>query len=395
MFHMNGSRVRQRAIRTLFTAGLVALVVSLRLAAPVAAGPVEDAKAAYDRGDYATAIRLFRPLADQGYAEAQYNLGAIHFYGQGVLQDYAAAGTWFRKAADQGYAAAQYGLAFMYHEGQGVPKDFTAAVAWYRKAADQGFAEGQYGLANMYFDGQGVPRDYAEAVTWFRKAADQGLAPALNNLGNMYLNGQGVPQDYVQAYMLFNVAAARAPRDDILKTRDMAVKNRDSVAAKMTPAQIAEAQKVAREWTPKSLTPTLAASEAVPGEWGPWPSPKDSPLVSAGFRHDDGGALVVMCDTSKRLISIGLEEPRAQWRTGEPMSVTTRADDGTQMQPSTGVVIGPTRLVVGEESTWDLHVMGQAKSFFAIGVGGYARIFPTVNFRKVTETVLRACGDHW
>ena len=88
-----------------------------------------------------------------------------------------------------------------------------------------------------------MPQDYAAAVTWWRKAADQGLASAQYNLGVMYANGQGVPQDYIQAHMWFNLATAQNDAN--------AAKNRDIVAAKMAPAQIAEAQKLAREWKPK------------------------------------------------------------------------------------------------------------------------------------------------
>ena len=77
------------------------------------------------------------------------------------------------------------------------------------------------------------------------------------------------------------------------------------------------------------------------------------------------------------------------------MEWKTRSDDGRELKPSTGVVIGPTRIVVKEELTFDLIIMGDSKSFFAIGVGGYARIFPIANFKKATQPVLAACGDHW
>ena len=80
-------------------------------------------------------------------------------------------------------------------------------------------------------------------LSWYRKAAEQGHAKAQLNLGIMYFTGRGVPQDYVQAHMWFNLSAAQGDAD--------ATKNRDIVAAKMTPAQIAEAQKLAREWKPK------------------------------------------------------------------------------------------------------------------------------------------------
>ncbi len=121
-------------------AALVALVLSVGLAAPVGAGQFEDGFAAYKRGDYATAFRLWRPLADQGIAGAQYNLGV------------------------------------------------------------------------------------------------------------MYRDGQGVPQDYVEAHMWLNLSASASAG----KERDKAVKTRDMVADRMTPAQIAEAQKLAREWRPAS-----------------------------------------------------------------------------------------------------------------------------------------------
>ena len=115
------------------------------------------------------------------------------------------------------------------------------------KAAEQG-DRGQFSLG--IYKGRGVPQDYAAAVSWFRKAADQGYATAQYNLGIMYDPGQGVPQDYVQAYMWFNLAARATMRPTRRAAID-AVRNRDRVAAKMTPAQIAEAQKLAREWKPK------------------------------------------------------------------------------------------------------------------------------------------------
>ncbi len=99
----------------------------------------------------------------------------------------------------------------------------------------------------MYESGRGVPRDYAEALRLYQLAAEQGHAVAQCNLGVMYSSGRGVPQDYVQAHMWFNLAASRAPASE----RDEAIKMRNVAASNMTPAQIAEAQKLAREWKPK------------------------------------------------------------------------------------------------------------------------------------------------
>jgi TPR repeat protein len=185
------------------------LVLFVCAAGPAVAGPFEDADAAYNKGDYATVLRLMRPLAE----------------------------------AEQGLADAQFNLGIMYANGQGVPQDYAAAMTWYRKAAEQGHGGAQNNLVNMYAKGQGVPQDYGAAVSWYRKAADQGDALAQFNLGLMYANGWGVPQDYVQAHMWWNLAADQG--------NAVAFKKRDSVAATMTPAQIAEAQKMAREWKPK------------------------------------------------------------------------------------------------------------------------------------------------
>ncbi|MFZ2168120.1 MAG: tetratricopeptide repeat protein, partial [Methylococcaceae bacterium] len=83
-------------------------------------------------------------------------------------------------------------------------------------------------------------QDYNQAVAWYRKAAEQGHAKAQFNLGVMYKKGQGVPQDYAQAYMWLNLAAA--------KGLENAVKTRDNLVKKLTPSQIEEGQRLAREW---------------------------------------------------------------------------------------------------------------------------------------------------
>ncbi len=136
----------------------------------------------------------------------------------------------------------------MYSEGKGAPRDYAKAVGWWRKAAEQGYAKAQYNLGVMYDEGLGVPQDYAEAVKLYRKAAEQGDAVAQGNLGLMYDNGQGVTQDYAQAHKWYNLAASRFPPGE---DHDRAVKDSNIVAICMTPAQISEAQKLAREWTPK------------------------------------------------------------------------------------------------------------------------------------------------
>ena len=155
---------------------IAGVAVAVMLAGSAAAGPVEDGAAAYESGDYAKAVKMFRLAADQGNAAAQANLGVMYAKGQGVPQDYSEAVKWYRLAADQGDAIAQFNLGVMYAKGQGVPQDYSEAVKWYRLAADQGYATAQFNLGIMYAKGQGVPQDYSEAVKWYRLAADQGHA---------------------------------------------------------------------------------------------------------------------------------------------------------------------------------------------------------------------------
>jgi len=128
---------------------LAALVVSLSLVAPVLAGPFEEGDAAYNRGDYATALRLWLPLAEEGQVNSQYNVGLIYAKGEGVPQDYAEAVKWYRKAAGQGDADAQFNLGIIYDQGKGVPQDYEKAVGWYRKAADQEDATAQIVLVGI------------------------------------------------------------------------------------------------------------------------------------------------------------------------------------------------------------------------------------------------------
>lgn len=149
--------------------------------------------------DYAEAAKWFRKAAEQGLAKAQTNVGGLYRDGLGVSQDYAAAAKWYRKAAEQGEVLAQVNLGFMYFSGQGVPQDFAEAAKWYRTAAEHGDSAGQFDLGTMYDAGRGMPQDYAAAMTWYRKAADQGNAPAEYGLGWHYANGLGVPQDMGQA----------------------------------------------------------------------------------------------------------------------------------------------------------------------------------------------------
>ena len=215
--------------------GAILLMFFMTLSSPVAAQDFQKGYAAYQAGDFATAIQELTPLAEVGNASAQYYLGNIYSDGQGVPQDNAEAVQWYRLAADQGNAFAQYNLGNMYINGQGVPQDPAEAVKWFRLAAEQGYAFAQYNLGVMYGNGRGIPQDPAEAVKWYRLAAEQGHTSAQYNLGYMYESG--VFKDYVMAHMWFNIASANG--------HHLADMVRDSRADRMTPADVSKAQAMA------------------------------------------------------------------------------------------------------------------------------------------------------
>ena len=159
--------------------------------------------------------------------------------------DHVAALKEFLPLASEGDAGAQTAVGFLYQYGQGIPQDYRKAVKWYRLAAEQGDALAQTHLGLAYEQGYiGFVQDYKGAAKWYRLAAEQGDALGQLLLGNMYERGLGVSRDYVEAHMWFNLAGAGGEA----KGGEF----RDYVARNMTPSQMAEAQRRAHEWTPKT-----------------------------------------------------------------------------------------------------------------------------------------------
>jgi TPR repeat protein len=152
-----------------------------------------------------------------------------------------------RKSAEAGNASAQYRLGLLYAGGVGVPQNYGLAKEWFEKAAKQGHVGAQADLGMLYLKGAGAPQSAQMALFWFSRAAEQGDGLACAKLGWMYEEGQGVFQDSVQAHMWYSLAAAHGEQ--------RAAEARDALAKQMTPAQIAEAQKLAREWRPKTPSP--------------------------------------------------------------------------------------------------------------------------------------------
>jgi hypothetical protein len=273
-------RIRKIMLRFIFLSLILFCIASPSFAATnVVEESFQRGVAAFRRGDYATAVNEWHPLAEQGHAEPQFALGLMYAKGQGVPQDFKEAAAWHRKAAEQGHAAAQYTLGFAHYVGQGVQKDYKEAATWYQKVANQGIAEAQSNLGamykkgegirqdyqealkwfrraaergnrnaqgylgSMYAEGNGVPQDYKESIKWFRKAAEQGSRSAQGNLGVMYAQGRAVPQDYVYGHMWLTLAGMNGDQD--------AVKNRHMIESRMTKSQTDEAQRLARDWISK------------------------------------------------------------------------------------------------------------------------------------------------
>lgn len=176
-----------------------------------------------------------------------------------------------KQAAQDGNANAQFNLGLMYLTGT-LPKDATEAEKWLKRGADRGDMGAQFILGCLYDTpervGVDAPRDAKQAVQWYRQAAEQGLAMAQFFLISKYREGDGVPQDYVQAYFWANVFAAdpigtgtRAvqPSPEARRASEkfaaLARESRDSVARFMTLEQIAEAQRLSREFRPKKWRP--------------------------------------------------------------------------------------------------------------------------------------------
>ena len=133
---------------------------------------------AYFDGDYVTALRELKPLAEQGDDDAQFWVGRMYDQGYGVIQNYKTAEKWYTLSAEQGDDDAQYNLGVMYDQGYGVIQYYKTAVKWYTLSAEQGDPDAQYNLALMYYYGDGVIEDNVYAHMWLNISASDGYAKA-------------------------------------------------------------------------------------------------------------------------------------------------------------------------------------------------------------------------
>ncbi|MDR2695439.1 MAG: sel1 repeat family protein [Deltaproteobacteria bacterium] len=186
------------------------------------AASFEDAVAAYQRADYASAMRIWHELGEAGDVRAIYNLGVLFDLGQGVTPDPARAAVYFQHAAQAGHARAMSNYGRLLEQGRGVAKNEEQAAHWFRQAAEGGLAEAQYNLGLMYERGRGVPKSDRDAAAWYSSAAAGGQSAALERLGLLYRDGRGVPHNATRATLLLYGAAMDGRQDAMQALEKMA-----------------------------------------------------------------------------------------------------------------------------------------------------------------------------
>jgi TPR repeat protein len=195
------------------------LCVLISVQTVFAESDAEKCKSDFQDGDFVISFPHCLIAANDGNANAQYNLAQLYEKGKGTEKSISEAVNWYRKAAEQGVLAAQTYLGLSYYSGPGemigVMKDYAEAYKWLIKSAEQGDTYSQYVIGSMYARGEGVGKDYVEAVKWYKKAAEYGQVDAQNNLGVAYSDGTGVDKSISLAVKWFALAGRNG--DDIAK----------------------------------------------------------------------------------------------------------------------------------------------------------------------------------
>lgn len=219
--------------------------------AQIMLGALYNKGGAVERNDKMAAA-WFEKAANQGNAEAQYQLGHLYENSQ-LSKDYKAAANWYQKAAQQGSAKAQARLGVFYAEGMGVNENANEAILWSGKAALQGNADAQYWFGLGYMQGKRAPKDTQIAMGWLSKAAAQGHTDALLLMARAYERGEGTPKDAVLAYALNKLALANKPSST-------ATRQRDDLTDALSSQQLEASNKLATELQkPKNFSSALNA----------------------------------------------------------------------------------------------------------------------------------------
>ena len=192
---------------------LCAAAFLLAPAVSARAATFDDGVAAYQRADYAGAMRIWHELGEAGDVRAIYNLGVLFDLGQGVAPDPMRAAVYFQHAAQAGHVRAMSNYGLLLEQGRGVAKNEELAAYWYQKAAEGGLAEAQYNLGLMYERGRVVPQSDRDAAAWYSRAAAGGQSAALERLGLFYRDGRGVTRNATRATLLLYGAAMDGRQD--------------------------------------------------------------------------------------------------------------------------------------------------------------------------------------
>jgi TPR repeat protein len=286
----------------------------------------------------------FGKAAAQGDAAAQLKLGGMYYIGDGVQQDATKAAEWFEKAAAQGDTTAQYYIGLLFYKGDGVSKDAIKAAEWFYKAAKQENADAQFVLGRMYYQGEGVPLDLIKAGEWLQKAAKQGEVNAQLILGKMYFHGQGVPKDGVLGYAWVNLGAATGHED--------AVATRKYIEQELSPASIAEAERISSAW--KKGEPLAREAQVIATTSSSIPATPET-LIKQGT-----GTAFLVAKTGQAItnyhVTDGCTEMRVQGRKGTAKLVTSDKINDLALLQISGLVSAaaplsaePNKLRQGED----------------------------------------------
>ena len=183
------------------------IIVYLALSA---SGGAQDYDKGYDAakiGDYETALKEWRPLAEKKNALAQFQIGLLYQHGKGVSKNLVKAAILYQLAAEQNLASAQSSLGNFYLSGRGIKQDFKKALYWSKRAAFQGEVAAQTRLAFILRYGKGTKRNIPESLIWYKRAAKQGYAPAQDALATIYANGKIVRRSYLLAFKWLKISS--------------------------------------------------------------------------------------------------------------------------------------------------------------------------------------------
>ena len=249
---------------------LVAAALLIASAAPLSAQSVRAGIEAWQRSDYSGAVAIWRPLADKGDADAQFNLGQAYRLGRGVPINLAAAKTWFERAANQGHVDAQTTLGLLLFQNGDQPE----GLKWLKKAADKGEPRAMLVFGTALVNGDGVTQDPPLGYAYVSGAASRGLEPAKDTLDQLdkLLPAQDRKKGAELARQIARGAAPKAAKPAAAKPAQTAsakppTPKSPSRAANAVPTAESHAKSVAAVAAAPKSPPKAAAAAAPSGAW--------------------------------------------------------------------------------------------------------------------------------